>query len=97
MDEITRIPTERPTYRELKDCDLRGGEERTMSKWEVMRNTSCYQVWRQTRTLWPGEPMHSGVREMRGCFHTEAEAQAYADQLNREEAGTDGELSLIHI
>ena len=37
--------------------------------------------------------MHSGVREMRGCFHTEAEAeaQAYADQLNREEAGTDGE------
>ena len=62
-----------------------------MSKWKVMRNTGCYQVWRQTRPLRPGEPMHSGVREMRGCFHTEAEAQAYADQLNREEAGTDGE------
>ena len=56
-----------------------------MSKWEVMRNTSCYQVWRQTRPLRSGEPMHSGVREMRGCFKTEEEAQEYADKLNREE------------
>lgn len=62
-----------------------------MSKWKVMRNTGCYQVWRQTRPLRPGEPMHNGVRETRGYFHTETETQAYADQLNREEAGTDGE------
>ena len=55
-----------------------------MYEWKVMRNLTCYQVWRQTRPLRPGEPMHSGVREMRGCFNTEEEAQAYADQLNQD-------------
>ena len=55
-----------------------------MYEWKVMRNMTCYQVWRQTRPLRPGEPMHSGVREMRGCFNTEEEAQAYADQLNQD-------------
>lgn len=55
-----------------------------MYEWKVMRNMTCYQVWRQTRPLRPGEPMHSGVREMRGCFKTEEEAQAYADQLNQD-------------
>lgn len=54
-----------------------------MSEWKVMHNTTCYQVWRQTRSLRPGEPMHSGVREMRGCFNTEEAAQEYADELNR--------------
>lgn len=29
--------------------------------------------------------MHSGVRETRGRFETEAEAQAYADKLNAED------------
>lgn len=49
-----------------------------------MRNTNFYQVWRQIRPLRPGEPMHSGVREARGYFETEAEAQMYADKLNAE-------------
>lgn len=53
-----------------------------MSEWKVMRNTDFYQVWRQTRPLEPGEPMHSGIREIRGCFDTHEEAQAYADELN---------------
>lgn len=56
-----------------------------MSEWKVMCNVNHYQVWRQIRPLRPGEPMHSGVREMRGCFGTEAEAQAYADNLNAED------------
>ena len=55
-----------------------------MYEWKVMRNMTRYQVWRQTRPLRPGEPMHSGVLEMRGCFKTEEEAQAYADQLNQD-------------
>ncbi len=58
-----------------------------MFEWRVLRNTSCYQVWRQTRPLMPGEPMHSGVRETRGCFATKAEAQEYAQRLN---AGMEG-------
>lgn len=55
-----------------------------MSEWKVTHNVDFYQVWRQIRPLRPGEPMHSGVRETRGCFGTEAEAQAYADKLNAE-------------
>lgn len=55
-----------------------------MSEWKVMLNVDFYQVWRQTRPLRPGEPMHSGVREMRGYFKTEADAQAFADKLNAE-------------
>ena len=39
-----------------------------MSEWKVMLNVNFYQVWRQTRPLRPGEPMHSGVRETRGYF-----------------------------
>lgn len=54
----------------------------SMFEWNVMRNTGCYQVWRQTRPLRSGEPMHSGVREIRGCFETEEAAKAYADELN---------------
>lgn len=55
-----------------------------MSEWKVTHNVDFYQVWRQIRPLRPGEPMHSGVRETRGCFRTEAEAQAYANKLNAE-------------
>lgn len=50
--------------------------------WKVMRNVNAYQVWRQTRELLPGEPMHSGVREVKGWFETEQEAQKEADRLN---------------
>lgn len=57
-----------------------------MSEWKVMLNVNFYQVWRQTRPLRPGEPMHSGVRETRGYFETESEAQAYVDKLNMEDA-----------
>ena len=42
-----------------------------MSEWKVMLNVNFYQVWRQTRPLRPGEPMHSGVRETRGYFETD--------------------------
>lgn len=56
-----------------------------MSEWKVTYNVSFYQVWHQIRPLRPGEPMHSGVRETRGCFETEAEAQAYAGKLNAED------------
>ncbi len=50
--------------------------------WQVTRNVDFFQVWRQTRELAPGEPMHSGVRETRGCFPTREEAESYADTLN---------------
>lgn len=53
-----------------------------MYEWKVSRNVSCYQIYRQTRPLRPGEPMHSGVRETRGLYATEEEAQAAADELN---------------
>jgi hypothetical protein len=45
-----------------------------------------YYVWRQTRELDPGEPMHSGVREiMEGAFFaSQYEAQACANALNKE-------------
>ncbi|WP_182433335.1 hypothetical protein [Clostridium sp. AM29-11AC] len=53
-----------------------------MYEWKVSRNVSCYQIYRQTRPLRLGEPMHSGVRETRGPYATEEEAQAAADELN---------------
>ena len=53
-------------------------------KWKVTNNVGIYQVWRQTRPLRAGEPMHSGVRETRGCFDTKEEAQLFADNLNSE-------------
>lgn len=53
-----------------------------MNEWKVSRNVTVYQVWRQTRPLEPGEPMHSGVRETTGCFKTREEAQQHADNLN---------------
>lgn len=54
-----------------------------MNEWKVCKNVGFYQVWRQTRPLEPGEPMHSGARECKGCFDTKEEAQSYADKLNR--------------
>ena len=54
--------------------------------WKVTRNVGAYQIWRQTRPLEPGEPMHSGVREVQGWFETSEEAQRAADQLNKEAA-----------
>lgn len=56
-----------------------------MFEWQTMKNVEIYQVWRQTRPLERGEPMHSGVREIRGFFETREEAQAYADELNAQE------------
>ena len=52
--------------------------------WKVSRNDGFYQIWRQTRALEPGEPMHSGVRESAGYFQTQEEAQAEADKRNKE-------------
>lgn len=43
-----------------------------------------YQVWKQTRPLRDGEPMHSGVRESGGLFDTLEEAEAKATELNGE-------------
>ncbi len=48
-----------------------------------MCGKNFYQVWRQTRDLRDGEPMHSGVRENNGIFDTELEAQQYCDELNK--------------
>ena len=45
------------------------------TEWKVTSNVDFYQVYRQTRALKPGEPMHSGVRETRGYFETREEAQ----------------------
>lgn len=57
-------------------------------KWKVSKNTDFYQVWRQTRPLRNGEPMHSGVREYaEGIFGSRQAAQKYADMLNEEESG----------
>lgn len=56
------------------------------TEWKVTSNVDFYQVYRQTRALKPGEPMHSGVRETRGYFETREEAQKYADELNRKES-----------
>lgn len=55
--------------------------------WNVTSNYICdkkfYQIWRQTRPLEPGEPMHSGVRQTRPeCFRTQEEAQSAVDELN---------------
>ena len=56
----------------------------TAQEWKATCNVTSYQVWRQTRALEPGEPMHSGVRECRGYFATKDEAQAYADELSKQ-------------
>jgi hypothetical protein len=59
-------------------------------RWQTASNyggndTVFYQVWRQTRELQPGEPMHSGVRLYApGSYDTREEAQAEADRLNAE-------------
>lgn len=55
--------------------------------WKVISNyvggdDVIYQACRQTRALRLGEPMNSGLLEMRGVYHTREEAQAYVDQLN---------------
>jgi hypothetical protein len=50
--------------------------------WKVSMNYKSFNVFRQTRELEPGEPMHSGVRETRGCFDTREEAQDAADKMN---------------
>ena len=57
-------------------------------KWQAFQNAGFYQVFRQTRDLKPGEPMHSGVRENRGYFKTREEAEQYADELNKQEENT---------
>jgi hypothetical protein len=58
-------------------------------KWQVTRDYTwrdVWQVWRQTRELLPGEPMHGGVREYApGFWETREEAQAAADRLTAEE------------
>jgi hypothetical protein len=65
-------------------------QKNTNYPWQVGSNYSPegkeYYVWRQTRPLEPGEPMHSGVREtMEGAFFaTHFEAQACAEALNNE-------------
>lgn len=56
-----------------------------MYKWKVASGGDYYQVWRQTRPLERGEPMHSGVRENSTAYQTREEAQAHADKLNEEE------------
>ncbi|MDO5311500.1 MAG: hypothetical protein Q4E94_06295 [Clostridia bacterium] len=59
-----------------------------MNEWKVSSNylggETVYTVWRQIREPEPGEPMHSGLREVKFCFQSEAEAQNCADELNRE-------------
>ena len=57
-----------------------------VSEWKVLRNPVggefLYQVYRIKN---PKEPMHSGNIETSGeIYKTEAEAQAVADRLNRE-------------
>ena len=60
-------------------------------KWQVCVNMGLYQVWRQTRPLRYGEPMHSGVRETAGVFDTKADAEEEAARLNhKEEADSSG-------
>lgn len=59
-----------------------------MFKWQVSSNyiggEKLYEVWRQTREPEPGEPMHSGLREVKFCFQSETEARNCADELNGE-------------
>ena len=52
---------------------------------QVVDDERVWQVWRQTRELYPHEPIHSEVREYDGWFEDRETAQRYADQLNREE------------
>lgn len=54
-------------------------------KWQVCNNMGVYQVWRQTRPLRYGEPMHSGVRESGGLFDTLEDAEKRAAHLNGKE------------
>ena len=66
-------------------ADKKGGS--VMFKWQVSSNyiggETVYEVWRQTRESEPGEPMHSGLREVKFCFQSETEAQNCADELNK--------------
>ena len=57
--------------------------------WKVSTNYKSFNVWRQTRELEKGEPMHSGVRETRGCFDTREDAQKHADWLNELEKAAE--------
>ena len=55
--------------------------------WRVISNYTggdnvIYQACRQTRALRPGEPLHSGVMEIRGLYRNREDAQAFVDQLN---------------
>ncbi len=50
---------------------------------QVIGDERLYQVWRQTRDLRPGEPMHSGIREYRKCFfRQESAAENFVKYLN---------------
>lgn len=57
-----------------------------VGKWRISCNNAggspLYQVWRQTRELRPGEPMHSGVRECAEVFETREEAEKCAEKLD---------------
>ena len=53
---------------------------------QTMGEEKIYQVWKQTRELYPGEPMHSGVRKYYPKFFgTKEAAQKCADELNQKE------------
>lgn len=57
------------------------------TRWHVITNNIGghnirYQACRQTRALRPGEPVHSGVLQIRVVYHSHEEAQQYVDQLN---------------
>ena len=57
-----------------------------MGKWEVSSNgNGKFAVWRQTRELSPGEPMHSGVREIMDCYDTREEAEMAANTYNEKQ------------
>lgn len=60
-----------------------------MFEWKLTQNNIggeiFFGVWRQTRELRPGEPMHSGVRETKGYYKSREEAQEEADRLNNYE------------
>ncbi len=54
--------------------------------YQIINDERIYQVWRQTRELRPGEPVHSGVREyQKKVFDDKESAQKYADELNKKE------------
>ena len=57
------------------------------SAWRVIANyvggdDVVYQACRQTRALQPGEPVHSGVLEIRGLFHDRDDADQFVAVMN---------------